>query len=118
FFNELNGILDPVSADELTRARNYITLRFPERFETTTDVTDRLEQLLVYQLPDDYFSTYVQKTQAVTAADMQRAAKAHIAPDQMAVVVVGDQKVIEPSIQALNLGPITHVTLDEVFGPR
>ena len=118
FFNELNGILGPVSADELSRARNYITLRFPERFETTTDVSDRLEQLLVYQLPDDYFSTYVQKTQAVTAADVQRVAKTYIAPDRMAVVVVGDQKVIEPSIQALNLGPITHITLDEIFGPR
>ena len=118
FFNELNGILQPVSADELARARNYITLRFPERFETTTDVSDRLEQLLVYQLPDDYFSTYVQKTQAVSAADVQRVARAYIAPERMAVVVVGDLKVIEPSIQALNLGPITHVTLDEIFGPR
>ncbi|HEX4348368.1 MAG TPA: pitrilysin family protein [Vicinamibacterales bacterium] len=118
FFNELNAILEPVSADELTRAKNNITLRFPERFETTTDVSDRLEQLLVYQLPDDYFSSYVRKTQAVTAADAQRVAKAHLSPAQMAVVVVGDQKVIEPAIEGLNLGPITHLTLDEIFGPR
>jgi predicted Zn-dependent peptidase len=118
FFNELNGILQPVPADELARARNYITLRFPERFETTADVTDRLEQLLVYHLPDDYYSTYVQNTQAVTPADVQRVARAYITPDRFAVVVVGDQKVIEPGIQALNLGPITHITTDEVFGAR
>jgi hypothetical protein len=31
---------------------------------------------------------------------------------------VGDQKVIEPAIEGLNLGPITHLTLDEIFGPR
>ena len=29
FFNELNGILQPVPADELTRAKNYVALRFP-----------------------------------------------------------------------------------------
>jgi hypothetical protein len=33
----------------------------------------------------------------------------------MAVVVVGDLKVIEGPIRALNLGPITHVTIDSLF---
>jgi zinc protease len=117
FFNELNGILQPVPADELARAKNYIALRFPGGFETTRDITTRLEGVLVYRLPDDYFSTYVQRIQAVTAADVQRVAQKYIQPNRFAVVVVGDRKVIEPGIRALNLGPIKPLTVDEVFVP-
>jgi hypothetical protein len=29
-------------------------------------------------------------------------------PDHFAIVIVGDRKVIEPGIQALNEGPISH----------
>jgi predicted Zn-dependent peptidase len=116
FFNELNGMLKPVPAAELARAKNYVALRFPGGFETTGDISRRLEDALVYKLPDDYFSKYVQNIQAVTAADVQRAAQKYIAPDRFAVVVVGDKKTIEPGIQALNLGTIKEVTVDEVFG--
>jgi predicted Zn-dependent peptidase len=118
FFNELNAIREPVGADELTRAKNYITLRFPERFETTGEISGQLESLLVYHLPDDYFSTYVSKIEAVTAADVQRVAQSYITPDRFAVVVVGDQKAIEPGIQTLNLGPIQTISADEIFGPK
>jgi predicted Zn-dependent peptidase len=115
FFKELNGILQEVPADELTRAKNYIALRFPGGFEATTDIATRLEAALVYGLPDDFFSTYVQNIQAVTAADVQRVARQYIQPDRYAVVVVGDRKAIEPGIRTLNLGPIQHIALDEVF---
>jgi predicted Zn-dependent peptidase len=56
FFNELNGILTPVPPDELARAKNYVALRFPGAFETTADIARRLEEAVVYDLPDDYFS--------------------------------------------------------------
>ena len=104
-------------ADELARAKNYVALRFPRGFETTGDISRRLEEALVYHLPDDYFAKYVQNIEAVTAADVQRVAQKYIQPDTLAVVVVGDRKAIEPGIRALNLGPIKIVTVDDVFGP-
>jgi predicted Zn-dependent peptidase len=63
FFKELNGILQPVPADELSRAKNYVALRFPGGFETTGDISRRLEEVLTYRLPDDYFSRYVASIQ-------------------------------------------------------
>ena len=118
FFNELTGILKPVPADELARAKNYVALRFPSSFEATADISRRLEDVLVFKLPDDYFSRYVQNIQAVTAADVQRVAQKYIAPDKFAVVVVGDKKTIEPAIRALNLGPLKELTVDETFSGR
>ena len=104
-------------ADELSRAKNYISLRFPSGFESTTDISRRLEDAVVYRLPDDYFAKYVANIEAVTAADVQRVATKYIQPDRLAVVVVGDRKVIEPGIRALNLGAIKPLGIDDVFGP-
>jgi zinc protease len=118
FFNELTAILKPAPADELARAKNYVSLRYPSAFETTGDISRRLEDALVFHLPDDYFAKYVQNIQAVTAADVQRVAQKYIKPDHLAVVVVGDLKVIESGVRALNLGPIKVMTIDEVFGPK
>ena len=118
FFVELNAILEPVPAEELARAKNYVALRFPSAFEATSDISRRLEDAVVYKLPDDYFAKYVQNIQGVTAADVQRVAQKYIRPDRLAVVVVGDLKAIEPGVRALNLGPIKVMTIDEVFGPR
>jgi zinc protease len=117
FFNELNGILQPVPADELTRAKHYVSLRYPLGFETTGDIAARLEQALVYRLPEDYFSTYVQRIEAVNAAEVQRVAQKYILPGKFAVVIAGDRAAIEPGIKALNLGPIKIMTVDDVFGP-
>jgi len=118
FFNELNGILKPVPADELARAKNYVSLRFPGTFETTGDLSRRLEDMVVFQLADDYFSKYVTNIQAVTVADVERVAQKYILPQRVAVVVVGDRKTIEPAIRALNLAPIKIITTDDVFGAK
>src|SRR5437764_12289101 len=115
FFNELNAIRQPIPAEELARAKNYVALRFPESFETTGDISRRLEDMLVYHLPDDYFSKYVQNIQAVTAADVQRVAQKYIQPNRFVVVVVGDLKTIEPAIRTLNLGTVKALTIDDVF---
>src|SRR4051812_49144839 len=87
FFNELNGILKPVPAEELARAKNYVSLRFPSTFETTGDISRRLEEAAVYKLPDDYFAKYVQNIEAVGAADVQRVAQKYIKPDHLTVMV-------------------------------
>jgi predicted Zn-dependent peptidase len=117
FFNELNAIQQPVPADELSRAKSFVSLRFPGGFETTGDISRRLEEAIVYRLPDDYFSRYVPNIEAVTAADVQRVARSYIHPDQVAVVVVGDRKAIQAPIEALKLGPVTVLSIDDIFGP-
>ena len=114
FFRELEAISEPIGADELAKAKNYLALGFPADFETLGDLAARLEELVVYDLPDNYYTEYTASIGAVTAADVQRAAAAHIRPGALAVVVVGDRRVIEPGIRALNLGPVRVVGIDEV----
>ncbi len=115
FFKELTGVLKPISADEVARARNYVALSYPRNFETTRDIAAELAEMIVYDLPEDYFNTYVQKIQAVTPEQVQAAAKKYIQPDKFAVVIVGDRKSIEAPVRALNLGPISFMTVNEAI---
>ena len=116
FFVELDRIGKPVGAEELAKARNYVALGFPADFETANDLSQRLEELLVYALPDTYFEQYVRNVQAVTAGAVQQAAGRYVQPDKMAVVIVGDRKTIEAGVRALNLGPVRVMTVEEALG--
>jgi zinc protease len=116
FFNELNGIIKPVGAEELSKAKNYVALSFPSEFETSGDLSSKMEELVVYDLPDRYFGQYVDNIQAVTSPAVQKAAATYIQPKRFAVVVVGDRKVIEAGIRALNLGPVRVMSVDEAIG--
>ena len=60
---------------------------------------------------------------AVTAADARKAAQAHIVPDAMRVIVVGDVKTVVPQLRALlasgklGKGDIVSLDFDGVVAP-
>ncbi len=115
FFNELMRIHQPVGAEELAKAKSFLALQLPRVFETTRRVASAFSQVYVYNLPADYYETYGEHVAAVSAADVKRVADKYIQPDKFAVVIVGDRKVIEPGVRALNLGPVSIVTAEEVM---
>lgn len=118
FFKELEGIRKPVGEEELTKARNYVALRYPAGFETTEDLAGKLEDKVVFDLPDDYFTSYADRVRKVTAADVARVAAQAINPRAIVVVIAGDRKKIEPGIRALNLGPVRVFSVDEILGRK
>jgi len=116
FMKELAGIRSPVTPEEAERARNYVALGFPSDFQSVGQIAGQLEEIAEYGLPDDTFNTYVGKVLAVTAADLERVAKATIDPEKIVIVLVGDRAQIEKTVAGLNLGPITNLTIDDVLG--
>jgi predicted Zn-dependent peptidase len=115
FFVELEAIRKTVPREELEKAKNYVALGFPAEFETTRDLARKLEELIVYSLPDDTFETFVGAVTAVTADDLRRTAERYVQPDRMVVVLVGDRAAIEPGVAALKLGRIRVVPIPEYF---
>jgi zinc protease len=99
-----------LTEEELTGAKNLVKGSFASSFEMPQQIAAALVNLVVYKLPDDYFVNYLKNVDAVTLADVQRVAKQYLDTSKMAIVVVGDLKVIRPGIEALNLAPI--VTAD------
>ena len=113
--NELTGIIEdrPVTAQELADARGRLVLSFPSGFETTGGVASRLEALVLYGLPDDYYTTYQDNLQGVTPEQITDAADAHLHPDRMTILVVGDRDTIASDLDALPFVPaIAERTID------
>ena len=106
----------PVSAEELTKAKNYIALGFPSEFETIQDLASHIEEMIIYKLPDDYFARYVANIQGVTAAAVQKAAATYIQPGKFAVVIAGDRKAIETGVRALKVGTVRVLSVEEAIG--
>ena len=95
FFYELNRIRnEKVSEKELRDAKSFLMGVFPLRAETQEGLTNLLVSQQLFDLPADYLQTYRDKVNAVTLEDVERVAKKYIAPDKIAIVIVGDAEEI------------------------
>jgi zinc protease len=110
---ELKGIRGevPVTQRELDYNKQSVIRRFPAAFETVGAISGQLSNLVVYGLPDSYFNDYISKVNAVTLDDINRVAQKYLDPSKMAIVIVGDRKVIEPGLKELGY-PITILDTD------
>lgn len=99
---------EPVGGGELADAVSYLEGVFPYTLQTVESVAQRLSQLAVYGLPDDYFDTYPQRLAAVTAETLQEVAIRHLRPAACAIVAVGPAAVLRPQLESL--GPVEVVT--------
>jgi zinc protease len=103
---ELRGIRGeiPVTERELEYAKQGILRGFPRGFETPDQIAARLSQVVLYNLPNDYFNTYSARVRAVSLADITRVANRYLTPERMAILVVGDRKAVEPGLRSLGIG--------------
>jgi zinc protease len=116
FMKEFEAMHAPVPDTDLERAKNYIALGFPAEFQTVGEIAGKLEEMVIYDLPDAYFSDYIGRVLAVTKADVQRVARTYLDPATMSVVLVGDRASIEKNVAAMNLGPLSRKTVEDVLG--
>jgi zinc protease len=101
----------PVTDEELVVGRAALTRGYPRNFETSDQIARGAAQLALYELPDDYFSTFVPTVLALTSDEITRAAARHLDPEGMAVVVVGDRDRIASPIASLDLGEASEAAL-------
>jgi zinc protease len=85
---------EEISEDELTLATSYLDGVFPIRYETTSAIAAALANLVIHDLPERYYDEYRERVRAVTTKGVLQAARTHLHPDQLRVVVVGDPDVI------------------------
>ncbi len=116
FFNELNGILQPIPAEDITRGKNYVALSYPGNFQAVQEIAGQLSEMVQFNLPDSYFNDYVSNMLNVTGDAVQKTAKKYIVTDQIAIIVVGDKAKVEEGIKKLNLGEVINLTIDDVLG--
>lgn len=106
FLNEINRLRDQkVPESELNEKKRAIVAAFALSLEQPAQLLDFAMTRKIYDLPADYWDTYPAKITAVTAEDVQRAARKYLDPGNLQVVAVGDASKIKSALEAY--GPIT-----------
>jgi Predicted Zn-dependent peptidases len=104
--NEYRRIVSqPVPQAELSGYVNNLVSGFPNAVQTVQGLESRLQNLILWGLPIDFYATYRERLAALTPADVSRAA-AMLDPNDVIVVAAGDLSKIEAPIRALNLGKV------------
>jgi len=102
-FNDFLSGGKGVTAEELQRTINGNTRRLAGSYETSAAVLGAMRQNDLLGRPDDYPETVAARTNALTAAQLDAAAKAAIDPSKFVWVVVGDASVVKPQLDALGI---------------
>nr|WP_245842985.1 pitrilysin family protein [Sphingomonas laterariae] len=90
-----------VDAEEHERTINNQIRSLPGSFETSSDLLGGLMSIDAFGRPDDYYTRLADRYRAITAADMDKAARAAIRPDDLIWVVVGDAAKVRPQLEKL-----------------
>lgn len=107
-----------VTDAELTRTINGATRELSGRFETSSAVLSAMQENDLRGRPDNFYSTVAQKYRAMTAAQLDAAARKALDPSRFVWVVVGDAKTVRPQLDSLGL-PVEVVPAASVVGaPR
>jgi len=77
------------SNDEVATAKAYLTGSFVFEFETNAQIAAFLVSAEIYQLGFDYPQRFPEEINRVTAEDVLRVAREHIAPGNLTLAVVG-----------------------------
>ena len=89
---------------------NSQILSLPGSFETSSELLGAMMRNHLIGRPDDYYETLPKTYRAMTPADMDKAAREAINPDNLIWVVVGDVKQVRPQLDAVGL-PVEMGTL-------
>jgi len=87
---------EPVTDEELTVAKNALIETFPRLFENKLSVVNLFITDEWTDRPDDHWETYRQKVEAVSKESLQNAAREHLDPEEMAILIVGNWSEIAP----------------------
>ncbi len=103
-----------ISEEELQSAREGMTGGFALAFESPSQLGALLQNMVLYDLPEDYLATYVRSVQEVTREEVHRVARTYLDLPSMAIVVQGDLKVLRPQIERAGLGEVREVTAEDL----
>ena len=117
---ELRAILAdrPPTPDEVSMAQSSQTLALPGLWETNDAVSNSIEDLVQYDLAENYYDTYADQVRNLNVDQIAQAAHELLRPEDMLWLIVGDLNVIEPGLRELGFGELVRLDTDgNVFNP-
>ena len=99
FLHELNRLrTEKVAEKELNSVKNYLTGTFAQSLEDGQTLARFARNIARYNLPADYYTTYLTKLNAVTADDIMAMAQKYLKPDNAHILIVGNKNEVVDSL--------------------
>jgi zinc protease len=92
--------------EEVANARDYLAGVVPLESQTADQLASRFAEIVLFDLPDDYYRGYRAAIQAVTVDDVARVAREHLHPDRLTYCIVGDAAAVREPLEG-TVGNIT-----------
>ena len=112
---EMNRMRNELVPDEdLQLVKNMMNGSFSRSLEDPQTIARFALNIERYNLPADYYTTYLEKLAAVTAEDVKAMANKYLKPDQAIILAVGDVAKITDKMKAFS--PKGEVTQYDFYG--
>jgi zinc protease len=92
------------TVQERDEAVNFFTGSYPRRFETLSQVAQRIIQAELHGVGIEFLSTYPERIAGVSLEDISRTAREHIHPSNLLGVIVGRAEIFQRAFESL--GPV------------
>jgi zinc protease len=101
----------PITEDEIKRAKDSILNAFIFRLDSPDKILGERLTYEYYGYPPDWLDKYEEEIRKVTAADVNRVAAKYLHRDQLAVLVVGNNKEFDKPLSSLGAVKEVDITI-------
>jgi zinc protease len=92
-------------ADRIEAAKARLISRMADRLRGNDETAEVILEIELYELGRDYLLNFATRVNAVTAADVQKAAQSYLKPQSVAIAVVATDEKVKESLK--KLGPVS-----------
>lgn len=105
---------ETVGERELDAVKAYMAGSYPLSIETPAAISTKVLNALFYGLPLEELRGYGKRVGAVSPEDIRRVTRAHLGPDRLAVVLVGNAAAFKDQLRSVGLRNVEVIPLREL----
>lgn len=106
---------DPIPAEEVKTAKEYLVGGFPLGVATLGSIAARWLGGWIYEMGPDYLNEFVPKVSAIDAEQVSAAIKRNFHLDRLVVVIAGDAKAVEKGLNPAQKAKLKRVTVRDLM---
>ncbi len=107
---------EPVDDETMDLIKNFMTGSFARSLESPQTVANFALNIERYDLPDDYYTTYLERLNNVSVSDVQKMARRYLLPDNAYIVVGGNRNEVAETLEKFSISG--DVEFFDPFGNR
>ncbi len=92
---------EPVPEAELALQRQYNVGNYLLSLENSARTAQRVQDIDLYGLPADFYKTYARRMSETTPEKVQALAKKYLSTTDLAIIVVGEAKDVQPALEKI-----------------